>query len=209
LYLRALLDEFTFPGTDAQLRKALEDRAEVEGPGILHQELAAVDPVAAQKISPRNAKRIVRALEIIALDGAYASSLPRHENAVPVVHVGLDAPTELLDERIDRRVDRMWDTGLVDEVRRLAERGLRTSVTARRAVGYAETLRHLDGEFDVHETRELIARNTRRLARRQRRWFAPDPRITWVEGPRVSADVEEVAAAVVEVYRTAPVPLRS
>jgi tRNA dimethylallyltransferase len=205
LYLRALLDVFEFPGTDPEVRSALERRAEDEGPGILHRELAELDPVAADKISPRNAKRIVRALEIIHLAGAYESSLPRHEYAVEAVQVGLDIPTPNLDERISARVDRMWNKGLVDEVRGLESRGLREGVTARRAVGYAETLAYLDGENDAPQTRELIARNTRRLARRQRRWFAPDPRITWLEGPRDAGDVEPVARAVVEAYLAARV----
>jgi tRNA dimethylallyltransferase len=206
LYLRALLDEFTFPGTDPELRAALERRAEHEGPGILHQELAALDRAAAEKISPRNAKRIVRALEIIAIDGAYASSLPRHAYAVPAVQIGLDVATDILDDRIGRRVERMWQRGLADEVRTLVVKGIRDGVTARRAVGYAEMLQHLDGTLDASETRELIARNTRRLARRQRRWFAPDPRITWIEGPRDGRDARAVARDVVEAYRAARVP---
>ena len=206
LYLRALLDTFEFPGTDPELRAALESRAREEGPGILHRELAERDPVAAAKISPQNAKRIVRALEILELAGQYESSLPRHQYAVDAVQVGLDIPTEILDERIAARVERMWEAGLVDEVRALESRGLREGVTARRAVGYAETLAHLDGELDADQTRELIARNTRRLARRQRRWFAPDPRITWLEGPRGAKDIERVAHAVVEAYRASRVP---
>lgn len=205
LYLRALLDEFEFPGTDPVLRAELERRAQEEGPGILHRELAALDPAAAEKISPRNAKRIVRALEIIRIAGAYESSLPRHSYAVDTVQIALDVDTAVLDEHIARRVDRMWRAGLVDEVRGLVERGLRDGTTARRAVGYAETLRHLDGELDEDETRALIAQNTRRLARRQRRWFGPDPRITWIPGPADASEVEDVARAVVEAYRAARV----
>jgi tRNA dimethylallyltransferase len=205
LYVRALLDAFEFPGTDPTVRAELERRAADEGPGILHRELAERDPLAASKISPLNGKRIVRALEIIHVAGAYESSLPRHHYAVDAVQVGLDIPTADLDERISARVDRMWDAGLVEEVRSLVALGLRAGVTARRAVGYAETLAHLDGEHDSDVTRELIARNTRRLARRQRRWFGPDPRITWLEGPRKKSDVERVAHAVVEAYRAARV----
>lgn len=206
LYLRALLDEFEFPGTDPMVRADLERRADEEGPGILHQELATADPAAAEKISPRNAKRIVRALEIIALEGTYASSLPRHTYALPAVQIGLDVGTDVLDERIAARVERMWSRGLVEEVRGLVERGIREGVTARRAVGYAETLRHVDGELGDRETVDLIARNTRRLARRQRRWFAPDPRITWLAGPQEGRDPDQVAREVVELYRTARVP---
>ncbi len=91
----------------------------------------------------------------------------------------------------------MWELGLVDEVSGLAERGLRDGVTARRAVGYAETLRHLDGELAEREALDLIAQNTRRLARRQARWFQPDARVTWVDAPATASDVERVADAVV------------
>ncbi len=199
LYLRALLDRFEFPGTDAALRARLESRAEAEGPGILHRELAALDPVAAAKIHPRNAKRIVRALEIIELSGDYTSSLPRHEYHAPAIQVALELPYEVLDARIEARVDAMWEQGLVEEVRKLAGRGLRESVTARRAVGYAEVLRFIDGDLTESEARELVKRNTRRLARKQDRWFRPDPRVNWVVGPRDEDDVLRAARDVLAV----------
>lgn len=199
LYLRALLDRFDFPGTDPAVRASLEARAEAEGPGMLHRELAALDPVAAAKIHPRNAKRIVRALEIIEVAGDYTSSLPRHEYNAPAVQIALELPYEVLDARIDARVDAMWEEGLVDEVRSLAGRGLREGVTARRAVGYAEVLHYLDGDVTEAEARELVKRNTRRLARKQDRWFRPDPRVTWVEGPRDVDDVERAAAEVLAI----------
>ena len=199
LYLRALLDRFDFPGTDPALRARLESRAEAEGPGILHRELAALDPVAAAKIHPRNAKRIVRALEIIEIAGDYTSSLPRHEYVAPAVQIALELPYEVLDARIEARVDSMWEQGLVDEVRGLAERGLRESVTARRAVGYAEVLHYLDGDLTEAEARELVKRNTRRLARKQDRWFRPDPRVTWVAGPQDGDDIDRVAREVLAI----------
>lgn len=198
LYLRALLDHFDFPGTDPAVRARLEERARIEGPGMLHRELASKDPVAAERIPAQNAKRIVRALEVIELTGEqYSANLPTHEYEIPAIQVGLALDYESLDPRIDARVDHMWQLGLVDEVRTLAEHGLREGVTARRAVGYAETLRHLDGELSVQETREHIARNTRRLARRQARWFQPDARVTWVAAPATASGIDEVADAVV------------
>lgn len=201
LYLRALLDHFDFPGTDPLVRDRLERRAEEEGPGILHRELAARDPEAASKIHPRNAKRIVRALEILEIAGDYASSLPRHEYFAPAVTVALEVSHDVLDARIDARVDAMWEAGLVAEVERLVDQGLRDGVTARRAVGYAEVLQLLDGEIDEAGARELIKRNTRRLARKQDRWFRPDPRVVWVEGPRDGDDVDRAARDVLEVVR--------
>ena len=200
LYVRVLLDRFEFPGTDPDLRARLEERARVEGPGMLHRELAAIDPEAALRIQPQNAKRIVRALEVIELTGElYSSSLPMHTYEIPAVQVGLRIGYHQLDPRIDARVDHMWELGLVDEVRALVEIGLRDGVTARRAVGYAETLRLLDGELTEGAARDLIAQNTRRLARRQARWFQPDARVTWVDAPATASDVERVADEVVAV----------
>ncbi len=205
LYLRALLDRFDFPGTDPEVRARLEARVEAEGPGMLYAELKAKDSAAAQKIHPRNAKRIVRALEIIEVAGEYTSSLPRHEYEFPAIQVALEVPTEVLDERIGARVDAMFDAGLVDEVRGLEAVGLRDGVTARRAVGYAEVLAWFDGEIAEDEAREAIARNTRRLARRQDRWFRPDPRVQWVAGPLDAQDVERVARDVLAAAQEAAV----
>ncbi|MFW2513564.1 tRNA (adenosine(37)-N6)-dimethylallyltransferase MiaA [Demequina sp. SO4-13] len=194
LYVRALLDQFEFPPTDPAARARLEERAVREGPGMLHRELAAVDPAAAARIPAQNAKRIVRALEVIELTGRpFSSTLPTHQYEIPAVQIGLELDNESLDPRIDERVNQMWDAGLVDEVRVLAEQGLREGVTARRAVGYAETLRHLDGELEADQARDLVKVHTRRLARRQRKWFRPDPRVRWVAAPADSADVERAA----------------
>lgn len=208
LYLRALLDHFEFPGTDPEVRERLEQRAETEGPGILYGELTAQDPAAAAKIHPRNTKRIVRALEIIQLNGSYTSSLPGHEYAIPAVQVALHLPFELLDERIERRVAQMWDMGLVSEVEALVELGIRDGVTAQRAVGYAETLAYLDGQISEVEARELIARNTRRLARRQERWFRPDSRVVWVDAPRDLTDVDRTAHDVIQAWHAAALSLK-
>jgi tRNA dimethylallyltransferase len=205
LYIRALLDVFEFPGTDPQLRERLERRAADEGPGILHRELAALSPEAAAKIPAQNVKRIVRALEVIELTGSHESSLPRHTYAIPAVQVGLAIPYEELDPRIAARVEHMWERGLVDEVRDLDARGLREGVTARRAVGYAETLRHLDGELTAAETRELIKQHTRRLARKQAQWFRPDPRVTWVDAPATASGISQAADAVVTAAANAHV----
>ncbi|WP_062377353.1 tRNA (adenosine(37)-N6)-dimethylallyltransferase MiaA [Demequina pelophila] len=207
LYLRALLDRFDFPGTDPALRASLEARAEAEGPGVLHRELAELDAEAAAKIPVQNVKRLVRALEIIRLTGSTQSSLPRHEYFAPAVTVALTVPFEVLDPRIDARVDAMWEAGLVDEVRALEARGLRDGVTARRAVGYAETLRHLDGELDAAETRDLIAQHTRRLARKQQQWWRPDPRVRWVDGPVTADDAPRAAADALAVVREADAAL--
>lgn len=194
LYHRALLDRFEFPPTDPQVRAALEERAAAEGPGLLYRELASADPVSAARIDARNTKRIVRALEVITLTGKpFSSTLPTHQYEIPAVQVGLDLDYATLDARIDSRVAEMWDQGLVAEVERLVDAGLRRATTAQRGVGYAETLRHLDGELDAAQTRALIAQHTRRLARKQRKWFGPDARVAWVKAPSDAGDVARVA----------------
>lgn len=204
LYLRALLDKFEFPATDADVRARLEARAQELGPGVLYRELLGVDPEAAAKIQPQNAKRIVRALEVIEITGKkFSSSLPVKEYQIPAVQVGLRVPYEVLDARINARVEAMWNDGLVDEVRRLATQGIREAITARRAVGYAETLAHLDGDLTERETIDLIAQHTRRLARKQHRWFGPDHRVAWVDGPANSDDVPRAVADAVRAVASA------
>lgn len=178
LYVRALLDRIEFPGTDPQVRAALEARVAAEGARALHAELARTDPAAAAAIEPRNARRTVRALEVIALTGRpYSANLPDHVHHRPAVQIGLDCDRGVLDERIRLRVDRMWAAGLVDEVRSLGTVGR----TAARAVGYAEVLAALRGECTELEAREQVVVGTRRLARKQMGWFGRDPRVHWLD----------------------------
>ncbi|MDM7832057.1 tRNA (adenosine(37)-N6)-dimethylallyltransferase MiaA [Cellulomonas edaphi] len=180
LYVRALLDAMEFPGTDAGVRDALEARVEAEGARALHAELEAVDPAAAAGIGPRNARRIVRALEVITLTGRpYSASLPQHVYEVPAVQIGLDCDRATLDARIEGRVERMWSQGLVEEVEALLARGL--GRTASRAVGYAEVIAMLDGRLTAAQAREATAAGTRRLARKQMGWFGRDPRVHWLD----------------------------
>ncbi|CAN5300026.1 tRNA (adenosine(37)-N6)-dimethylallyltransferase MiaA [soil metagenome] len=197
LYVRALLDHMDFPGTDPDARARLEERVEVEGSRALHAELERLDPVAAAGIGPRNARRIVRALEVIALTGRpYSASLPQHVYEVPALQIGLDCDRAVLDARIEARVEHMWEAGLVDEVRALAERGI--GRTASRAVGYAEVLALLRGEISASEARAAVAAGTRRLARKQMGWFGRDPRVHWLDArdpSLVDRALELVAAA--------------
>jgi tRNA dimethylallyltransferase len=179
LYLRAALDELDFPGTDPELRAALEADLERDGPLALHARLAALDPAAATRMEPTNGRRIVRALEVVALTGSMPGELASYGEHYPTCYVGVDRPD--LAERIEVRVDRMWEAGLVDEVRRLEGEGLREGVTASRALGYAQVLGALDGRWDEAQARDLTVTATRRFARRQRAWFRRDPRVTWLD----------------------------
>jgi len=184
LYLRAVLDRIEFPGTDADLRADLEADLASLGAPRLHQRLAGVDPAAASAIAPENGRKIVRALEVIALTGQpFTAALPAYDDPVfDTVQIGLDLATGVLDSRINRRVDHMLANGLVEEVRRLDAAGLRAGVTSSRALGYAQVLAALDGRLTMEEAASETARATRRFVRRQRSWFRRDPRIQWFEG---------------------------
>lgn len=182
LYLRAILDEFSFPGTDPAVRAGLEAELAEFGPRAMYERLAAVDPAAAAQIQPMNGRRVVRALEVITLTGSYTSTLPEHRYALPgVVQIGLALDRTVMDARIDARVDDMWARGLVAEVRGLAERGLRDGVTASRALGYQQVLAHLDGRCTQDQARAETAAGTRRFARKQLGWWRRDPRIRWLD----------------------------
>jgi tRNA dimethylallyltransferase len=195
LYVRAAIDKLQFPGTDPDLRASLEDELVRVGSAALHAKLAAVDPAAAAAILPGNGRRIVRALEVIELSGGpFRATLPEYEAVYPVVQLGVEIPRPVLDHRIDLRLARMWDRGLVDEVRRLERAGLREGRTASRALGYAQVLRFLAGEWTEAEAFAQATQATRRFVRRQESWFRRDPRIVWL---RASPDIADAALAIV------------
>jgi tRNA dimethylallyltransferase len=181
LYIRAVIDNLEFPGTDADVRARLERELAAVGPAVLHGRLAETDPAAAAAILPGNGRRIVRALEVIELSGRpFSATLPEYVSVRPTAQIGLEVPRPDLDQRIAARVRRMWQDGLVDEVRRLAAAGLRGGRTACRALGYAQVLRYLDGEWTESQAEEETVRATRRFARRQESWFRRDPRVRWL-----------------------------
>ncbi len=181
LYVRAVLDEMSFPGTDPAVRARLEEELASQGLPVLWQRLVALAPEAAARMEPGNARRVVRALEVLELTGSFSGALPEPRYALPgVVQVGLVLDRAVMDERITRRVDRMWQAGLVAEVRALEARGLREGRTASRALGYAQVLRALAGQCTEDEARALTVAGTRRFARKQLGWFRRDPRISWL-----------------------------
>jgi tRNA dimethylallyltransferase len=201
LYVRAVLDELDFPGTDPVVRAALEADLDRLGPGPLYQRLRGVDPAAATKILPTNGRRIVRALEVIALTGEpFVAQLPESRPVYPAVQLAVDHAD--LDQRIAARVDQMRAAGLLGEVRRLVERGLREGRTARAALGYQQLLAYLAGEISEEGAYAETVRATRRFARRQRSWFRRDPRPVWLDGAR--PDLTEAALAVLAADPPAP-----
>ncbi|MGH3239276.1 MAG: tRNA (adenosine(37)-N6)-dimethylallyltransferase MiaA [Spirillospora sp.] len=197
LYVRAALDQLEFPGTDPAVRARLEEELAETGPGALHERLRGLDPAAAEAILPSNGRRIVRALEVIEISGRpFSATLPEHRYRYgSVVQIGLSVPRDALDERIAVRVRRMWDAGLVDEVRDLEKRGLRDGLTAGRALGYAQVLRFLAGEWTQEEAKEETIRTTRRFARRQESWFRRDPRVQWL--PYDASDLADRVLALI------------
>ncbi len=200
LYVRALLDRLDIPPTDPAARARWECELAARGVDALYAVLRRRDPGAAARIEPRNGRRIVRALEVIELTGRpFSASLPRREHVVPTVVIGLRADPSLLRERIADRVVRMWADGLLDEVRHLAPLGLRQGRTASRALGYAQALAQLDGRMTEGHAQEETTVATRRFARRQRAWFGPDPRITWLEHD--APDLLDLALGVVRAHQ--------
>ncbi|HEY5822429.1 MAG TPA: tRNA (adenosine(37)-N6)-dimethylallyltransferase MiaA [Propionibacteriaceae bacterium] len=182
LYVRAIVDDFSFPATDPAVRAVLEEELARDGWAALHARLDSIDPASAARIEPANGRRVVRALEVIALTGGpYVAELPDRRYLLPgVIQLGLDVDRPTLDARIQARVDAMWAAGFVDEVAALAEHGLRDGVTASRALGYRQILRWFDGEITEVEAREQTVFGTRRFARRQDSWFRKDERIHWL-----------------------------
>jgi len=196
LYVSSVVDDFRFPGTDDAIRARLEAELAEQGPGILFERLRGKDAEAAAAIGPHNARRIVRALEVIELTGEpFGSGLPTGETWRPTVTIGLRLERERLVPRLDARVERMWRSGLVDEVARLRPAGF--GATASRAIGYAQALRQLDGQLDkaaaIAETQLL----TRKYARRQVSWFRRGADTRWLEADdpaRLDAAIEAISA---------------
>ncbi|MFI8993986.1 tRNA (adenosine(37)-N6)-dimethylallyltransferase MiaA [Streptomyces sp. NPDC053542] len=204
LYVRGALDNLEFPGTDPEVRARLEAELDQEGSGVLHARLAAADPEAARAILASNGRRIVRALEVIEITGRpFTANLPgpgdQREVYADTVQIGVDVARPELDERIAVRVDRMWEAGLVAEVRALEAQGLREGRTASRALGYQQVLAYLAGECTEDEARAETVRATKRFARRQDSWFRRDPRVHWLSGAaEVRAELPERALALLE-----------
>ena len=194
LYVQAVVDDLRFPGEDLALRAELE--ADIGAPGGVadaYAQLAQLDPIAAARIEPHNARRIIRALEVIQLTGERFSSFGPGlaafgATAFPVLLTGLWLPRAVLTRRIDARMQAMRRGGLVGEVATLLG-GPGLSRNARQAIGYREVLEHLDGATDVEEAFATAGRRTRSFARRQRVWFRRDPRITWLGAPENPCDV--------------------
>ncbi len=192
LYVSSVLFDFRFPPRDEAVRAGLEAELDSEGPGVLYERLRHIDPVTSERVDPRNGRRIVRALEVLAQgEATHGAALP----SVPVpwhpaTVIGLSMPREELVVRLDERVRRMWGDGLVDEVEKLRGQGLESGVTARRAIGYAQALAQLSGAQSEAEAIAETQALTRRYARRQVSWFRRYQQVQWMP----AGEVHELAA---------------
>ena len=194
LYFRAIVDDLRFPPRSPEVRAELEAEAESAGAEVLHARLQEFDPKAAARIEVGNARRIVRALEVIEITGRPFSenaAWDSYESIYELEVFGVARGREELYQRVAERVDRMFERGLVDEVRSV---GPRRGPTARRALGYKQILDAPDATQG--EWRDEIVRATKRFARRQDSWFRADPRITWLD-----ASAPDLVASVVRSVR--------
>ena len=183
LYIKAVLDDLSFPETDQSVRLELEKLAEEIGAAQLHQRLAKLDPAAALAIPAENIRRVIRALEVIEITGKpFTANLPRAGSTKypEAKQFGLEVERENLDQRIDRRVEKMWEQGFVEEVKTLISATGGMGKTASQAIGYRQIISYLKGEISENEAKELTKVATRQYARRQETWFKRDERITWL-----------------------------
>ena len=199
-YLWALLEAWQVPAVppDQQLRRELETVAESEGVEVLHRRLAQIDTISADRIDPRNVRRVVRALEIYHRTGTPASQLrKRSDSPFRTCIIGLTLPRQELYSRIDHRVDNMVGQGWVDEVRTLLDRGVCQDRPAMSSVGYGELSAHIRGELSLVEAIRNVKTSTHRFARHQYAWFRPwDPRLHWLQaGHEAEAEARALAEA--------------
>jgi len=191
LYVSSVLYEFDFPGTDPDVRQALEKRLQDEGVETLVAELRDKDPEAADAIDPRNSRRIVRALEVIQITGKPFGAGLHARSALwrePVLVLGVQRERSVLSRALEKRVEKMWEAGLVDEVQGLMTGPEPLGVTASQAIGYRQVMEYLDGSMTKSEAIAETVSLTKRYARRQMSWFRRDPQIVWRDGDQVSRD---------------------
>lgn len=197
LYIKAILDDLNFPDTNPAIRARLESEALEFGTDSLFARLQVEDPAAALAIDRANTRRVIRALEVIEITGKpFTANLPREDSSryPDAMQFGLVMEREHLRERIDLRVDRMWERGFVSEVDHLIKDGILEGATAQRAIGYSSLIAMRAGLMTEEEAKEETKRATRQYARRQETWFSRDARITWVapHQPRLETILQKI-----------------
>jgi tRNA dimethylallyltransferase len=180
-YVAAALDQLEFAPTDIEVRSRFEKLREEIGVFELHKILEQKDPVAASRIPAQNARRVIRALEVIEITGvSYLSALPQPEYWRPTIQIGISVDRDILKARIQKRVLHMWEQGLVGEASGILQQGWELSRTARMAIGYFQAFSQLEGKLTEQEAQLETISLTNRYARRQMSWFRRDKRINWV-----------------------------
>ncbi len=197
LYIKSILDDLNFPDTDAAIRQKLTEEAKEFGIIQLFQRLEQLDPAAAAAIDQQNERRVIRALEVIEITGKpFTANLPREDSSLypDALQFGLVMDRAELGERVEARVDRMWEAGFVAEVDRLIDEGITKATTARRALGYAQIIAMRSGEITEDLAIEETKRATRQYVRRQETWFSRDARIKWISPtqPRLETVLEKI-----------------
>jgi tRNA dimethylallyltransferase len=187
-YIAAALDNLDFAPTDASIRTGLEEESVRLGALTMHERLKGLDPVTAEKIPAQNIRRVIRALEVIAITGErYSSSLPEPTYWLPTLQLGIEVDREVLKARILLRVEQMWQQGIVGEVEGLLSQG-ELGKTARMAIGYKQAIAQLRGEMTEDEAKAETVALTNRYARRQMSWFRRDKRIRWLAGDEMLSE---------------------
>jgi tRNA dimethylallyltransferase len=197
LYIKAVLDDLNFPDTNPEVRTRLESEAEEYGADSLFARLQELDPAAALAIDRANTRRIIRALEVIEITGKpFTANLPREDSSrfPDALQFGLVMEREHLRERIDLRVEKMWEQGFVGEVDTLIADGILEGSTAQRALGYSALIAMRAGDMTEEEAKEETKRSTRQYARRQETWFSRDARIQWIapHQPRLETIMQKI-----------------
>jgi len=195
-FIRALTEGWTPPTVqpNENLRRALEKMKDEMGGYWLHEKLSLLDPQAAQKIDPRNERRTIRALEVILSTGqTFSAQRNRSDLPFDLITIGLKRPRVELYQRIDERIETMFATGFLEEVRKLLEQGYSPNLPTMSAIGYREAVMVLRGEMSEEEAKQHMRRLTRIFVRRQANWFKEsDPSITWFEaGAKMVAEAIE------------------
>ena len=198
LYLNAVIDEMEFPkGTlDSDKRSEYMMLADSKGNQYMHDMLAQRDPKSAEIIHPNNVRRVIRALELLDEGKAYHEvheGLYKRKAHYDATIFGLMWPREILYDRINRRVDIMFDQGLEDEVRALCNQGLVDQLTSKQAIGYKEILDAFAGNITMDEAKRLICQRSRNYAKRQMTWFKKDERIIWIDMDKIQSEEDALA----------------
>lgn len=206
-YIQAVTKDidFTEGEEDKEYREELSRLAAEKGNEFLHEMLRNIDPKSAEEIHANNVKRVIRALEFYKENGfpisQHNEEQKQNETPYNLAYFVLNAPRELLYERIDRRVDEMMENGLVQEVQKLKDMGCRRDMTSMQGLGYKEILSFLDGEVPLEEAVRILKRDTRHFAKRQLTWFRRESDVIWLDKDKFSFDEEKILEYMLSVCK--------